>query len=204
MTQLEFVTHLQNLPRLRGESINFYATNPVTLGMDVVARKNLLRYLYQMSKINPKVLLVGEAPGKDGCAITGIPFTSEYQLLNEPFFIGNGYSIFYEHNPQKERTATAVWNILSTKANLPLMWNIYPFHPFDPKTGKNRCPNSEEVEYGKEILDMLLSMFNIKQIYGVGRKAANALADHPKFVDYIRHPSYGGVNNFKKSIDLIL
>ncbi len=128
MTHLEFITHLQNIPRLRGDSVNFYATNPATLGMDVVARKNLFRYLYQMSKLNPKVLLVGEAPGKDGCAITGIPFTSEYQLLNEPFFTGNGYSIFNDHDPQKERTATAVWNILSTKANLPLMWNIYPFY----------------------------------------------------------------------------
>lgn len=87
MTPLEFCLYLQNLATPDFNSFNMYANSPMFEKEAVIARKNLLRYLTEMSKRKPSVLLVGEAPGKDGCAISGIPFTSEYQLLNEPFFL---------------------------------------------------------------------------------------------------------------------
>ena len=39
---------------------------------------NLKYYLYNMSLLKPNILFVGEAPGYQGCALTGIPFTSEF------------------------------------------------------------------------------------------------------------------------------
>lgn len=204
MTPLEFCLYLQNLATPDFNSFNMYANTPMFEKEAVIARKNLLRYLSEMSKRKPSVLLVGEAPGKDGCAISGIPFTSEYQLLNEPFFSSSSYSTLNQGKPVKERIATAFWNILKESNRLPLLWNIYPFHPFDPKTRKNRCPNTAEIEVGKEVLEKLLSIFDIIKIYAVGRTAENALKGHPLFGGYIRHPSYGGIKECREKLLNIL
>lgn len=202
MTPLEFVLHLQKLETPDANSFNFYGD--LLPEEAAVARKNLRRYLTKMIKLRPKILLVGEAPGRYGCAITGITFTSEHQILTEPFFAGGGFAVANPLKPNNERTACAIWNILRQCEHTPLLWNIYPFHPFDPNTRNNRCPTQKEISLGREVLDLLLGMFDIRAIYGVGRKAANALADHPQFKGYIRHPSYGGVAECKAALEAIL
>ena len=45
-------------------------------GDNAVRRRNLTRYLEQLSERRPATLLVGEAPGYRGMAITGVPFTN--------------------------------------------------------------------------------------------------------------------------------
>lgn len=200
MTPVEFCLYLQKLSAPDGNSYNMYAGNAVVDTAPAIARENLLRYLNRMRKLSPEVVLVGEAPGKEGCAVTGIPFTSEFQLVTEPFFEGGNYAVVNEDEPKKERTATAFWDILNQAGSYPLLWNIYPFHPFDPATRKNRCPNKQEIELGKAVLEKLLIIFNIKKIYGVGRKAADALREHPLFGGYVRHPSYGGVAECRRQL----
>lgn len=203
MTALEFVSYITDIKTPDYESFNFYGEFLLDPHEAVVTRKNLLRYLMQMYKLRPKVLLVGEAPGKDGCALTGVPFTSEYQIMNEPFFI-DGYEIYNSETPTKERSATAIWQILSAKSEMPLMWNIYPFHPFDTATRKNRKPNNKEIEIGIDVLNKLIEMFDVRKIYGIGRTSSNILKNHPLFVHYIRHPSYGGQSVCQEQLDKIL
>ena len=90
-----------------------------------------------MQSLNPKILLLGEAPGYKGCKLSGIPFTSEYHILHEEFF-KDGFAVFDRTNPNKEASACAIWEVLSGINKLPLMWNIYPFHPMtaDGRNGK--------------------------------------------------------------------
>ena len=52
---------------------------------------NLNLYLENMKKIAPKILLLGEAPGYNGCGLTGIPFTSEKIIATTPFFSRQNY-----------------------------------------------------------------------------------------------------------------
>ena len=203
MTALEFVSYIRGLKTPDFESFNFYANFHIDPQEAVITRKNLLRYLMQMYKLHPKILLVGEAPGKDGCALTGIPFTSEYQIIKESFF-NYGYEVYNTLSPKKERSATAIWQILSNKSEMPLMWNIYPFHPFNSTTRKNRTPNKEEIKLGTDVLNKIIEMFNIKRIYGIGRTSSNILKNHPLYVDYIRHPSYGGQSICQKQLEDIL
>ena len=52
-------------------------TNPYR---DEVCKYNLLNYLQHLKSNKVDIMLIGEAPGYRGCALTGIPFTDEIQL----------------------------------------------------------------------------------------------------------------------------
>lgn len=167
---------------------------------------NLLQYLRRMQQLNPHILLVGEAPGYKGCKKTGIPFTSEYQILHDDFF-KEGFEVLDRENPECENSAKVMWQTIGSARNLPLMWNIYPFHP-STKDGRNGKPNAEDIELGTKILTALLSMFDIENIYCVGRKSESALKNHKMFSHlvrgYVRHPSHGGAIICKNELEKIL
>ncbi len=160
---------------------------------------NLRLYLNEMLSRKPKYLIVGEAPGYNGCRWSGIPFTSEAVLVNNPFFNQN-YKVRDINKPQKETSATIVWNCLDEMQTYPLMWNAFPFHPYKDKTNSNRAPNSQELKYGSEILQELINIFKIdkENIFAIGKKAEGILSSYESFnsVKYIRHPSNGGKNDF--------
>ena len=114
---------------------------------------NLYLYLKNISKLKPTILLVGEAPGYKGCKKSGIPFTSERILKENPFFgLENGYIIRKEKKPESESTATKIWQELNNIKHqfLPLFWNSFPFHPYQvdikTKKEKNRHPSEYEIE----------------------------------------------------------
>ena len=176
---------------------NIYSPNTLASENTV---NNLKLYLNEMLSKNPKYLIVGEAPGYNGCRWSGIPFTSEAILINNPFFNKN-YKVRDITKPQKESSATIVWKCLDELKIYPLMWNAFPFHPYcNNKTNSNRTPNSQELEFGSEILKDLISIFRIdnENIFAIGKKAERILSSYDSFdsVKYIRHPSNGGKNDF--------
>src|ERR1039458_7958742 len=122
----------------------------------LVTKINLLFYLTHMKEKNPNTLLIGEAPGKDGCALTGIPFTSLQVISQQNKFGLFGFQEMPNTKLQKERTATMVWDILNKLNYCPLLWNAYPFNPIDTLTGKNREPTFDELKVGKVFLEELL------------------------------------------------
>ena len=72
----KFIDQLSKQKVDKSKVLNFYHEDD-NFPNYFTTRMNLLVYLKQMKEKKPKTLLIGEAPGKDGCAITGIPFTSE-------------------------------------------------------------------------------------------------------------------------------
>lgn len=185
----QFVEYISSIIPPTKNSTNMYAVNPS-------CQHNLSLYIEQMLEMHPDILLMGEAPGFHGCGITGIPFTDELTLATHSFFKGSGY--VYDLTPEREATAQAVWSIMNNK--VPLMWNIYPFHPFGGHERTNRKPNREEITIGREIAERFISLFPIQKIYAVGR-AAQAFRPN---IEYIRHPSYGGQTIFKEQMSNIL
>lgn len=170
---------------------------------------NLTIYLERMLTLNPTILLVGEAPGHKGCAKTGIPFTDEAHMmtLREHRVLGGRYG--YRCSKQqsmleRENSATIIWNVLDRIETIPLMWNIFPFHPHETsELNSNRRPSAEETETGLKFLMQLLSIFSsVDRIYAVGRvaeKRLNKATDRHGMslkniygIEYIRHPSHGG------------
>lgn len=167
---------------------------------------NLQRYLLRMHSLQPKVVLVGEAPGYLGCRLTGIPFSSEHIIRNHSFFRYDPYQLNNQTQKlQKEASATIVWNVLDKYPDcIPLIWNIYPFHPFkDGNEKSNRAPLKAELDEGRKILKQLLVLFDIEKIITVGNKAKEGLKKEHfpnKIIVPVRHPSHGGKADFVKGI----
>jgi uracil-DNA glycosylase family 4 len=154
-----------------GQTTNFYRDGEGA----GLRRARLAAYLE--SRADAPLLLVGEAPGYRGARISGIPFTSERQLT------GCGPA---------EATATIVHRVLAElglEAQV-LLWNVVPTHPGTESS--NRPPTAGEVAAG---LPFVRALAEGRRIVAVGRIAAAALG-----AEYVRHPSHGGLAEFREGL----
>lgn len=204
----DFIDYLAELPTPDEKSLNIYHGDT----KEAEIRRIFLRYyLIEMKKINPTRIFVGEAPGHNGCFNTGVPFTDENTIANNPFFSGIKENLSYK-TPQSETTASIIWERLGIipKEDYPLMWNIYPFHPSNADSShylsterNNRTPNGRECLLGKNVLEKLLNCFNIQEYYAIGCRARDTLKSTYTNIMYIRHPSRGGINLFRERFNAI-
>ena len=177
--------------------------------LSAMRRHNLSLYLRRMAERQPRLLLLGEAPGYRGCRVTGVPFTSESILLDEACpldlfgaaagFRGGGGRL------QREASATAVWSALADLNRLPLLWNAFPYHPHRPdEPDSNRPPTAAELATGREFVVLLLDLFAIERVIAVGNKAAVALEQWGIDAAKVRHPSHGGRTIFRRELTVLL
>ena len=168
-------------------------------------RHNLTTYLHLLAQQQPKLLLVGEAPGYRGCRLTGIPFVSPHILANlheqfqQPTTSFQASAEWPQY--QKEASATIVWRTIGSWQPLPLLWNIFPFHPHQPgKPQTNRTPTANEVAAGRPFLNQLLQIFPQVKLVAVGKKATAGLAEWQIAHTAVRHPSHGGAKQFQTAL----
>ncbi len=145
-------------------------------------------------------LLVGEAPGHNGCAQCGIPFTSQ-RVINErqhPFIVALRQQTWVAGN-KTEITASKMWNQLEGKQSVPAFWNTFPFHPWVPGApGKNRKPSSTETAIGMAYLDAVVHILQPHTVVAVGSVAAGLLHDRYPEREFLTfsHPSMRGYPGF--------
>lgn len=181
-------------------------TNPYLV--DGVA-ENLKKYLIAMNNLKgKKVLLVGEAPGHQGCRITGIPFTSGrvFEKISHPLLETLKGNLLLS-TVQAEPTATIVWNYLSKKEVTPLFWNSYPYHPHPHNIfNKNRAPTNDEIQQGVYFLKAIEQFYKPTIIAGIGYSGVECAkrAFPKKTIEYIRHPSFGGKSDFIEGMEKII
>jgi hypothetical protein len=170
-------------------------------------RANLTRYLMQMQAIGPRAVMLAEAPGYRGCALTGIPVTSERIMLRgvpKWGLFGEGYRPTSGH-PEgvAEASATILWGAVTEHLDWPpLLWNTVPLHPHKPGNRQsNRTPTTAERRMGAPFLQRLFAIFPDTRVLAVGRTAARALAElgYEGFVP-LRHPSQGGKRAFVEGL----
>lgn len=200
---------------LQKEPCSYTIHNPYK--NDILAN-NLGIYLRRMSELKPSIMLVGEAPGHRGCALTGIPFTDEKHMMsnNANGILGEqfGYRcISNTGSHMKENSATVIWDMLNkieSNDKIPILWNIFPFHPHENNdTSSNRAPTQDETDLGTGFLRALLDIFpSIQRIYAIGRIAEGKLLRcgfiSERDRSYIRHPSHGGNAECRKRLNDIL
>jgi uracil-DNA glycosylase len=175
---------------------NFYAESDIK-------RSNLVKYFNALFWLKPEWMLIGEAPGIHGCVKTGIPFTSE-RLIREGHLEQHFPTTrFVVEGNKAEASATVVWGSVSRLSMPPVMWNAFPLHPQDGNGG-NRTPSTAELEWGREALQTVLSLFPGVQIVTVGRKAEAACRRLcVKSVGHLNHPSRQA-NIFREQFDTLI
>jgi uracil-DNA glycosylase len=165
-------------------------TNPIH-------RSNLRHYLEALDEIGPDMLLIGEAPSYRGGRLTGIPFTSERIMLSG-ILPGSGYR---KATPgpemSTEASATMVWGTICRIHPLPLLWNAFPFHPFDRGNPRsNRLPSMSELLIGQDFIRVLMRLLDFQRIVAIGNRASLSLSRMNIAHERVRHPSQGGKQKF--------
>jgi len=185
---------------------NHYHDNDAHIDLpdgEKIRRKNLLNYLRSFTEF-PRVVVIGEAPGWRGCRFSGIPFTSEAQLLHRhvPF---NGRASSLRQPPYAEATATIFWRHLPAYHPRFFAWNCIPFHPHQAGSPlSNRTPSRDEIESYSAFLSELLSLLKPARLIALGRSAQRALAGRDLPSVYVRHPSRGAAQPFWQGIEPLL
>jgi len=141
------------------------------------ARVTRLRRHFEI--VEPKVILIGEASGYQGCRFSGVPFTSE-RLVCEGAIprIAATTRFTTRRLPWSEPSATIVWKTLFALdiAEDTLMWNALPLHPM--KTGKplsNRSPTGDELAAGLPCLQILRDHYPKSPMVAIGLNASKSL-----------------------------
>ncbi len=188
------------------ELFNPYSTeNPEfdRKGAASIRQENLRRYLTERDRM-PRLFVLAEAPGPWGCRFTGVPITSEEQLV-DPSFPHAGKQASNRDVPHKEYSASIYWRVLAPYTQDLLTWNTVPFHPFKPgKPMTIRTPRVSEIKRFAPLLDEMMTILDPKRIAAIGRKAEKVLGLIGRECTYVRHPSQGGALLFEEGMRTII
>ncbi len=166
-------------------------------------RANLKRYVDAYTA-PPKLLLLMEAPGPWGCRFSGIPVTSEAQLV-DPTFPIDGAPTSLEEEPHNEYSANIFWRVLQPHFPHFFVWNSVPFHPHDEGAPLTiRTPRRSEVTAYGELLTGLVEALQPDKLVAIGRKAEQAYKKLDLTSTYVRHPSHGGAKKFERGVRALL
>ena len=169
-------------------------------------RQNLTFFLNAMLRDEIRSLWLGRDLGYRGGRRTGIALTDEFHLdvLQDMFGVFGIVKATLDDSAVKERTATEVWKLLSTIRQPVLLWNAFPFHPFDHDAPlSNRRHTAQEFDACRHILTTLLDWLKPKTIIALGADAEAALLAVGRECVRVRHPSYGGQTDFAREISRI-
>lgn len=150
---------------------------------------------------SPRVVIIGEAPGYQGCRYSGVAFTSE-RLLYQGAIPGMGVvpRITTRPRPWSEPSATMVWEALYQLglAEETVMFNAVPWHPMGTDgIHSNRTPTPAEVEAGAPFLQQFLAIYPGVPVVALGNTAAGLLERIGVQASAVRHPANGGAPKFR-------
>lgn len=200
MTPTSFVNALANLSL---ENVfNPYAdTCPIHDRAEAASfrRTNLRTYLSASAKIGVDTIWMGRDLGYRGGRRTGLALTDEVHLAEMAKLYPGCSSRQATKGPAtNERTAAEIWGVLKVIKRPPLLWNVFPLHPHEAnKPLTNRRFTAVELAQVAELNSSLIKWLGVRRIVAIGQDAANYATSFGIEVIQVRHPSYGGVKDFR-------
>ena len=200
MTPTSFVKALASLSL--DDVFNPYAdTCPLHDRTDAASyrRTNLRTYLSAAAEIGIDTIWMGRDLGYRGGRRTGLALTDEFHLAEMARVYPGCTSRQATKGPViAERTAAEIWGVLKVIEKPPLLWNVFPFHPHEadnPLT--NRRFKAKELALVSELNNALIKWLKVRRIIAIGQDAASYATAFGVEVLTVRHPSYGGVRDFR-------
>lgn len=168
-------------------------------------RKNVLRYFRAAQLAGVDTMWMGRDLGYRGGRRTGLPLTDEANLASfSARYPGADPIKATVSAPVFERTAAEIWAKILAVAFPPLLWNVFPYHPHSPDSEfDNRKFRSVELKQIHHINQALISEMGIRRIIAIGRDAEQYAAGFDVEVHRIRHPSYGGISEFRSGLAML-
>jgi hypothetical protein len=221
---------IENLQKYKANDVYnpWSDTDPIYDVKDSAAikTKQLTRYLEQRIP-KAKYIMIAEALGFQGGRFSGIAMTSERIMIGKHDEI-NRELVYTPCDGQRssdencvkltpiqrkngftEPTATIVWKTIMESHVSPydiILWNIFPFHPFDSSKGllSNRTPRSDELSMGIVYLNDLIKLLPNATLISVGLQSTTTLNIYKIDSLPVRHPANGGQPDFRREILKIL
>lgn len=162
-------------------------------------RTNLRTYLSATAKIGVDTVWMGRDLGYRGGRRTGLALTDEFHLTELAKLYPGCASRQATKGPVLvERTAAEIWGVLKVIKTPPLLWNVFPFHPHEAENPfTNRRFTAKELAQVTDLNNSLIRWLGIRRIIAIGQDAASYATAFGVEVITIRHPSYGGVKDFR-------
>lgn len=168
-------------------------------------RRNLRSLLAAAASLGIDTLWMGRDLGYRGGRRTGLALTDERHLpVMQQVYPGCAPSRSTVGPAVAERTAAEIWSALMRIDKPPLLWNVFPFHPHDVSTPfTNRKFTSRELKAVDEVNDTLIRWLRIRRVISIGQDAASYASKFGVEVHCVRHPSYGGVTDFRAGMGVL-
>ncbi|RBJ77256.1 uracil-DNA glycosylase [Pseudomonas sp. MWU12-2534b] len=162
-------------------------------------RRNLRAFLQSAESIRVDTIWMGRDLGYRGGRRTGLALTDEQHLADMAKVYSGCDAVQATKGPAvAERTAAEIWAVLHELELPPLLWNVFPFHPYEPVDQfTNRKFSAAELAKVDELNAALIEWLDIRRIVGIGQDAVNYASRFNVEVVPIRHPSYGGTTDFR-------
>ncbi len=166
-------------------------------------RRALFEMLQEAASSDLEAIWVGRDLGYRGGRRTGLALTDDCHIEAHATRWGIEITRPTQGEVVSERTAAAVWDVLAHVKSQVFLWNVFPLHPHEPSEPfSNRAHNASERAAGEDVLVALIELLRPRRLIAIGNIAADSARRVCGSVEVVnvRHPSYGGHNEFLKTM----